>query len=257
MFDNLILLSDSYKSSHFKQYPSGTSQIYSYFESRGSTLSKDTVFFGLQYLLKHYLEGRVIDGLLIQEAEQIAKLHGIPFNKEGWQYILLNHGGTLPVKVRAVPEGMIVPTNNVLMTVENTDPKCYWLTNYLETLLSQIWYSCTVATLSRQIKKTILKYLEETGDPSGIEFKLHDFGFRGVSSVESAAIGGAAHLINFKGTDTLVSLQMIKNYYNEKDLKHILFLLVNTQPLPLGAAKMNWKHMKICLTNILKVSLLV
>ncbi len=214
---NLILLSDSYKCSHHSLFPSGTSQIYSYFESRGSTLSKDTVFFGLQYLLKHYLEGRVIDGILIQEAEYIAKLHGVPFNKEGWQHILLNHGGTLPVKIRAVPEGMIVPTSNVLMTVENTDPKCYWLTNYLETLLSQIWYPCTVATLSRQIKKTILKYLEETGDPSGIDFKLHDFGFRGVSSVESAAIGGSAHLINFKGTDTLVSLQMIRKYYNEKD----------------------------------------
>lgn len=223
MFKNLILLSDSYKSSHWNQYPSGTTQIYSYFESRGSVLSKDTVFFGLQYLLKEYLSGTVITRLMIEEAEEITKLHGVPFNKAGWEYIVDRHNGKLPVVIKAVPEGMVVPVHNVLMTVENTDPACYWLTNYLESLLSQIWYSCSVATLSRQIKKIILKYLEDTGDASGIDskvfadFKLHDFGFRGVSSVESAAIGGAAHLINFKGTDTLVSLQMIRNYYNEKD----------------------------------------
>ena len=91
------------------------------------------------------------------------------------------------------------------MTVTNTDPKCYWLVNFLETLLVQVWYPMTVATNSRE-QEILLYYLEKTGDPNTIDFKLHDFGFRGVSSVESAGIGGAAHLTQFLGTDTIASL---------------------------------------------------
>ena len=96
----------------------------------------------------------------------------------------------------------MVPGHNVLMTIENTDPACYWLPNYLETLLVQVWYGSTVATQSREMKNLILKYLRRTGDPSLVDFKLHDFGFRGVSSVETAGVGGAAHLVSFRGTDT-------------------------------------------------------
>merc|ERR1719191_667673 len=115
---------------------------------------------------------------------------------------------------------MSVPLKTVLMTVENTDPKCYWLTNYLETLLVQVWYPTTVCTLSRAQKKTIMNYLKSTGTPDVIKdglhmFKLHDFGFRGVSSVESAATGGAAHLVNFLGTDTMAALMLAKEYYDE------------------------------------------
>jgi nicotinamide phosphoribosyltransferase len=138
------------------------------------------------------------------------------FNQEGWQHILEKHGGRLPVRIKAVPEGMVVPTRNVMMTVENTDPKVPWLTNYLETLLCQLWYPTTVATISREIKKNIGHYLQETGDLAGLPFKLHDFGFRGVSSVESAAIGGAAHLINFMGTDTMEAFEFALQYYGEE-----------------------------------------
>eukprot|EP00534_Pseudo-nitzschia_fraudulenta_P011728 CAMPEP_0201204080 /NCGR_PEP_ID=MMETSP0851-20130426/168164_1 /ASSEMBLY_ACC=CAM_ASM_000631 /TAXON_ID=183588 /ORGANISM="Pseudo-nitzschia fraudulenta, Strain WWA7" /LENGTH=366 /DNA_ID=CAMNT_0047492129 /DNA_START=13 /DNA_END=1110 /DNA_ORIENTATION=- len=105
--------------------------------------------------------------------------------------------------------------------MENTDPKCCWLTNYLETLLVQVWYPTTVCTQSREQKKILAKYLKETGSPDqitspgGLAVKLHDFGFRGVSSVESAAIGGAAHLVNFKGTDTMAALVCCKEYYSE------------------------------------------
>merc|ERR1719182_466616 len=137
------------------------------------------------------------------------------FNREGWEYILKEHGGKLPIIIKAVPEGTTVPNKNVLMTVVNTDPKCYWLTNYLETLLVQVWYPITVATQSREQKKIIAKYLKAQG--SGIEglgFKLHDFGFRGVSSTESAAIGGCAYLVNFLGTDTMAALMCAKKYYN-------------------------------------------
>jgi len=213
--DNLLLLTDSYKVSHAKQYPANTQNVYSYFESRGGEFD-DVVFFGLQYLLKRYLEGVRVTPSAIKEAEELYAAHLMPglFNKEGWMYIAEKHGGKLPVSICSVPEGCVIPTHNVLMTVENTDPNCYWLTNYLETLLVQVWYPSTVSTISREMKKIILGALNRSGDPKLIPFKLHDFGCRGVSTMESAAIGGAAHLVNFMGTDTVPSLQLLRNYYN-------------------------------------------
>ncbi len=214
--ENLLLLTDSYKLTHWKQYPPGTEKVYSYFESRGGMFDK-VVFFGLQYFIQRYIDGAVVTQEKIDEAAKISALHlgnDKLFNKEGWEYILREHGGMLPVSIKAVPEGSVVQTHNVLITVENTDPKCYWLTNYLETLLVQTWYPTTVATLSRNMKSRILEYLDDTGNPELIDFKLHDFGFRGVSSVESAGIGGAAHLVNFKGTDTIASLILLRDYYD-------------------------------------------
>jgi len=212
--ENILLLSDSYKFTHFKQYPPKTEQVYSYLESRGGKFSS-VKFFGLQYFLMEYLEGQVVTQEKINEAEDFITKHIGPgmFNREGWEYILKEHNGRLPVVIKAVPEGMVVPTGNILVSVENTDPKCFWLTNFLETLLVQVWYAITVATQSHEIKKMITKFLEETGTPELINFKLHDFGFRGVSSVESAGIGGAAHLTNFMGTDTVAGLIFARRYY--------------------------------------------
>lgn len=214
--NNILLLTDSYKISHYKQYPAGTSQIYSYFESRGGKFDSIT-FFGLQYYLKEYLEGQVVTKEKIDEAEKLYNAHfgaGNVFYRAGWEHILNKHDGKLPVRIKAVPEGATTPVRNVLMTIENTDPACWWLTNFLETILVQVWYGSTVATQSREIRKRILTYLEETGDPSLINFKLHDFGFRGVSSIESASVGGAAHLINFMGSDTVAALSFIQDFYN-------------------------------------------
>ncbi|WP_026995933.1 nicotinate phosphoribosyltransferase [Flectobacillus major] len=220
MKNNILLLTDSYKLSHYKQYPAGTSQIYSYFESRGGKFDYIT-FFGLQYLLKEYLAGQVVTQAKIDQATQLYAAHfgtDTLFNREGWQYILDKHQGRLPIRIKAVAEGSVIPTHNVLMTVENTDPECFWLSNFLETLLVQLWYPCTVATTSKAVKNLILDYLEQTGDPSLIDFKLHDFGFRGVSSVESASIGGAAHLVNFMGTDTVAALTFIQEYYQSNSM---------------------------------------
>lgn len=217
--DNIILLTDSYKVSHYKQYPPNTEHVYSYFESRGGKFKK-TVFFGLQYFLKKYLSGKVVTIEKIEAAKKVFKNHfgdESLFNEAGWRYILEEHGGYLPIMIKAVPEGTVVDVHNVLMTVENTDPKVPWLTNYLETILSQIWYPTTVATESYNIRKLIDFYAEETGDLGLVGFKLHDFGFRGVSSVESAMIGGLAHLLNFMGTDTLASIICAYEYYNAKD----------------------------------------
>jgi len=139
----------------------------------------------------------------------------VPFNEEGWRYILEKHDGHLPIKIKAVPEGTVVPVKNVLFTVESTDPACFWLVGYLETLLVQVWYPCTVATFSFEMKRRLKHKLDKTAETSaGIDFQLHDFGFRGVSSVESAGIGGAAHLTSFKGTDTIQALLVARNYYH-------------------------------------------
>jgi len=210
---NIILNTDSYKVSMFKQYPAGTTGVYSYIESRGGRYDR-TVFFGLQAFIKEYLL-KPITQADIDIADEIITQHGEPFNRAGWQYILDKHNGYLPVVIRAVPEGTVVPTRNVLATIENTDPEAFWLTTWLETaLLRAIWYPTTVATQSYTIKRVILDYLEKTGDPSTIDFKLHDFGARGVSSMESAGIGGAAHLVNFMGTDTITGVLYAREYYN-------------------------------------------
>ena len=209
---NIILNTDSYKVSMFKQYPQGTTSVYSYIESRGGRYDR-TVFFGLQAFIKEYLQEAITQSD-IDVADELLTAHGEPFNRAGWQYILDKHNGYLPVVIRAVPEGTVVPVSNVLATIENTDPECYWLTTWLETaILRAIWYPTTVATQSWTIKKVILDYLEKTGDPSLIDFKLHDFGARGVSSMESAGIGGAAHLVNFMGTDTISGVLFAREYY--------------------------------------------
>ena len=210
---NILLNTDSYKVSMFKQYPLGTTGVYSYIESRGGRYDR-TVFFGLQAFIKEYLLEPITQAD-IDIADEILTAHGEPFNRQGWEYILRTHGGKLPVVIRAVPEGTVVPVKNVLATIENTDPECFWLTTWLETaLLRAVWYPTTVATQSYTIKRIILDFLEKTGDPSTIDFKLHDFGARGVSSMESAGIGGAAHLVNFMGTDTITGMLYAREYYN-------------------------------------------
>lgn len=215
--NNICWLTDSYKVSHYRQYPPGTSAVYSYFESRSGATYPQTVFFGLQYWLKNYLEGPVVTREKIDRAEQLFRAHfqNPVFNRPGWERILTHHGGCLPVEIRAVPEGTPVGQSNVLMTVENTDPDAYWLVNYLETLLVQVWYSSTVATQSHAMRQVILASLEKTSDPALIDFKLHDFGFRGVSCPEQAALGGAAHLVNFHGTDNLAALALLARFYHQ------------------------------------------
>jgi len=210
-----VLDTDSYKFSHWKQYPEGTTAMSSYFESRGGKYT-GTVFFGLQYYLKRFLSKPITHGQ-INEASMFAQLHGEPFNREGWEYILEKYEGYMPVTIRAIPEGTMVPTNNILMDVTCEDPKCFWVVSWLETQLVRLWYPITVATQSWHMKQSILRSLERTADdPAGeIAFKLHDFGARGVTCQEQAMIGGAAHLVNFMGSDTVAGIWMANKYYNE------------------------------------------
>lgn len=218
MFEiNRVIDTDSYKASHWLQYPPNTTLVHSYLESRGSERDyTETVFFGLQYLLKRYFN-RPVTRAEVEEAREVITAHGEPFNYAGWISLIEKHGGRLPFRIRAVSEGSIVPTHNALMTVENTDPEFFWVTSWFESQLMRLWYPVTVATQSYYIKKNVFRFLQETGDDARAEinFKIHDFGSRGVSSQETAAIGGAAHLVNFLGTDTMAALLIHREFYHE------------------------------------------
>ena len=219
--NNICLLTDSYKVTHHYFYPEGTEKIYSYLESRVGAEFNKTVFYGLQYIIKKYLEGQVVTEEKINQADELIANHigeGI-FNREGWEYILDKHDGKLPIEIKSVPEGTPVDVSNVLMTVENTDEKSFWLVNYLESLLLQVWYPSTVATLSAEVRKLANFYLEVTGSAKdNLDFMLHDFGYRGASSTESSMLSGSAHLLSFSGTDTIPALTIPENYYNDSTL---------------------------------------
>jgi nicotinamide phosphoribosyltransferase len=224
-----ITNADSYKVSHWFQYPEGTEYVSSYIEARSSNFAKKlgkeydmAEFFGLQAFIKEYLTKPITQDD-VDLAELLFKAHGEPFNKEGWQYIVDKHEGKLPIEIRALPEGTVLPTSNALVEIVNTDPKCFWLTSYVETaLLRAVWYPTTVATKSRVLKEVLRDYLEQTSDnPAALDFMLHDFGARGVSSNESATLAGMAHIVNFMGTDTVMGIVGALGYYN-KDYEKFL-----------------------------------
>jgi len=218
---SLILTTDSYKQSHFLQYPPGAKFVSSYIEARrGSDKKQVTQFFGLQAFLLEYLASPFC-AEDIADAKELLKEHGLPFNEDDWQYILDVYDGYLPIEIQALPEGSIVPRGVPLIQVRNLDPKLPWLTSFVETaLLRAIWYPSSVATLSFITKAIIYDALKRTSDdPDGqIPFKLHDFGARGVSSGESAILGGMGHLLNFKGTDTLEAIQGVYAYYGSDSI---------------------------------------
>ena len=215
---NTILATDSYKSSHWKMYPPEVKNINSYIEAR-YTSDPDynhVVFFGLQAAIKKYLLNPItLED--IEEAEEVFGAHGTPFNKEGWMHILHEYDGYFPVVIEALPEGMKVPFGGAMVQVRTYAPNTKWLGSYIETLLLRsVWDPSTVATISGKIKDILVQYaLKDGTDLNSLNFKLHDFGARGVSSGESASLGGLANLISFRGTDTVEALMAGRNYYGE------------------------------------------
>ena len=215
---NAATTGDSYKFSQYKQYRPKTENIFSYIEFRGSKRFKKSVFFGLNIFLQEVM-ARPITLQEVDYAQELADSHGVPFNRAGWDYILNVHRGFLPLRIKAAPEGSVIPLSNALVTVENTDPNCAWLTSFKETvMLPAVWYPSAVATVSYHVREICQKYLQETSDTpeADIPFMLNDFGFRGVSSTQSAGIGGVAHLINFMGTDNIAAIIYARTFYKEK-----------------------------------------
>lgn len=215
ILDNPILGTDSYKLSHWVQYPVGTDGMFSYIESRGGKFDR-SVMFGLQMILLDFFARRITrEDVVI--AKEIAAAHGEPFNEAGFLRIVDTHDGFWPLRIRALPEGTVVPSGVPMVTVESTDPDLAWAVSYVETLMLQLWYPVTVATLSWSVRRVIAGFLEETSDDaaSQLPFMLHDFGYRGVSSPQTAARGGLAHLVAFRGTDTLAAVLAARAYYDE------------------------------------------
>jgi nicotinic acid phosphoribosyltransferase len=214
-----IVRTDGYKPSQYLQMPKDTTHISSYIESRGG--EEESVFFGLQAYIKDYMTTPITHSD-INFAEKVFAKYGVPFNREGWEIIVNEYNGMLPLEIEAVPEGTVMPTHNVQLQITNTDPRLFWLTSYVETaLLRAIWYPSTVATKSRKMKKDIAAALYKTSDiPLDIlmgpvlKFTLNDFGARGASSTETTVLGGMGHLVNFWGSDTIEGMIGAYAYYN-------------------------------------------
>ena len=214
---NPILATDSYKFSHYMQYPKGATHVTSYIEARGSKIEgvTEVVLFGLQAYINEVLMTRVTMQH-VEQAKAFCEAHGTPFNYDGWKIIALDHNGYLPISIEAVEEGTVLPLKNVMVQITNTDERLPWLTSYVETvLLSYVWYGSTIATKSREIKKVIKAALDLSSDNPEAElpFKLHDFGFRGAAA-GAADLGAAAHLVNFMGTDTVAGIEFAMEHYN-------------------------------------------
>jgi len=213
---------DSYKFTHPSQYVAGADRLMSYIESRGGEYD-EVVFFGLQLILKEYflkpMTHKQVDNII---KFQRAHFFGVKVEdlEVALRAVVDDYNGFIPVKIKAVPEGMVVPTHHVLATIESTveDERIVGLTTYIETMLVRLWAPTTVATISYNIKKIIYDGLLRTADDADAEigFKLHDFGSRGVSSMESAAFNGAAHLVNFLGSDTTVGIMAANIGYHEE-----------------------------------------
>lgn len=217
MSRNICTLTDSYKIGHPSMFPDKTENSYEYFSSRKGALYNKTLLFGPQYLIKKNLLGKVLTKEKIDLADNFCMQHFNQdvFKRKRWDHMLEKHGGILPIRIKAVPEGTLIPTDNVLITMEATDEDFYWLSGHLDPLMTHAWSSSTVATLSREVKIVCKHYLEKTSDTlDPLDFMLHDFGFRGASCVEEAQVQGLGHLVNFKGTDTLVAIELGMEYYN-------------------------------------------
>lgn len=207
---NLILSTDSYKMTHHGMYPDDVETVSSYLEARTGKGLQDVVWFGLQAVLKKYLTKPVTNEDLAQ-AQALAGRHFSTnqLNVKGWQHIIDAYGGRLPLRIYALPEGTVTERGTPLMVVENTDPKTPWLTNYIETLLMHVWYPTTVASVSYDLRK----FFDDNVTGGAPQFMLHDFGYRGCSSHDSAAMGGMAHLLSFMGTDTVAAMVAAQDYY--------------------------------------------
>ena len=227
-----LLLTDYYKVGHPFQYPAGTEYVYSNYTPRQSRCAgiDHMVFFGLQYFIKAYLMS-IFDrnffsqpkaGVLDRYSRRIRTSLG--GDLKSYAHISALHDlGYLPLEIKALPEGSRVPMRVPCLTIVNTLPSFYWLTNWTETIMStSLWQACTSATLAYEYRTLLNRHATVTGMPKEfVQWQGHDFSFRGMSSMESALLSGMGHLLSFTGTDTIPAIDALEHYYNadcEKEL---------------------------------------
>lgn len=245
-----LVYTDFYKTDHRKQYPKGTEYVYSNFTARESRIEgiNEVVVFGIQYFIKEYLIKRFNKEFFqVEKGWAIKKYKKRLDNALGKDAVMIDHIedlhdlGYLPIHIKALAEGTKCPLRVPCLTIINTDPKFYWLTNFLETLLSNsLWCAMTSATIANHYRGMLDQYAKETSDaPDFVDFQGHDFSMRGMSSMESACVSGAAHLLSFKGTDTIPAIDFLEEYYNADSNKELI-----------GASVPATEHSVMCLGGL-------
>lgn len=228
-----LVYKDFYKSDHRKQYPEGTEYVYSNLTARGSRVKgvNKTVVFGIQYFVKEYLIDRFNNEFFSKPKDEVVKNYKRRLdNALGKDAVSIDHIsalhdlGYLPLHIKALDEGTLCPIRVPCLTIINTKPEFYWLTNFLETLLSNtLWMPMTSATTAFEYRKILDSYAKETSDADGfVDFQGHDFSMRGMSSMESASLSGCAHLTSFIGTDTISAIDFAEKYYNADSDKELI-----------------------------------
>lgn len=220
---NPLIYTDFYKVHHHKMYPEGTTMIYSNLTPRKSRMKgvNHVVVFGIQHFILKYLVGKFSKEFFCQPWGAIETEYKEFIPLEDISHIEKLHKlGYLPIEIKALEEGTLCPIGVPMLTIKNTHPDFYWLTNYLETLMScQLWQPITSATIAYEYKKILSKYAKDTtGSDDFVIWQGHDFSMRGMSSVESAILSGMGHLTSFCGTDTIPAIYAIRNSYNSKGL---------------------------------------
>lgn len=224
-----MLLTDGYKVDHRRQYPAGTTRVFSNMTPRKGRAADDTgvIFFGLQAAIQHYLIDYANETFFDRPTADVcaeyeaAMLEYLGPNDIGSDHIAeLHEFQRLPLEINAIPEGMFVPYGVPVLTVENTDERFFWVTNYIETLLSSaLWQATTSATTAFKYRILLEDWAEATGtDQAFVDWQAHDFSFRGMSSPETAVMSGMGHLTAFTGTDTIPAIAGLKHYYDATGL---------------------------------------
>ena len=224
-------LKDFYKVGHVFQYPKDTTLVYSNLTPRKSRVEgvDGVIAFGMQYFVQEYLQRQFKANFFAQDKAFILKKYQRRIDNALGPGVKIDHlaalfdMGFLPIEVKAVPEGTLVPFRVPILTIKNTIPEFFWLTNMLETLLSNVlWQPMTSATTAFGYRRVFEKYARETGASLDfVKWQGHDFSFRGLPGVEAACLSGAAHLLSFTGTDTIPAIDLLEDYYGadcEKEL---------------------------------------
>lgn len=222
---NPLLLTDGYKVDHRRQYPTGTTLVYSNWTPRKSRIDdvEEIVFFGLQYFIKKYILEDFENYFFKQPKEKVIREYSrrinnyLGENQVGTKHIEDLHDlGYIPMVFKALPEGTAAPVRVPMFTMYNTKPEFFWLTNYFETLLSAvIWMPCTSATIAKQYRKVLDRFaLETSSAPEFVDWQGHDFSMRGMAGIDAGLSSSAGHLLSFTGTDTIPAIDFLEQYYN-------------------------------------------
>jgi nicotinamide phosphoribosyltransferase len=208
-----ILNADTYKKSHWTfEHPDFTSS-YSYIEARKGGEFNEIMWFGNLYTLRWFLT-QLWTPVFIDHAAKFLPAHGVPFDRDAAMIVWERYGGRLPVEIKALPEGLVVPQGTVLATVQSTDPDCAGLASTIETMLLRCWLPTTLATRGMRWWRLIEEYLAISGTENTAEFKIVDFSARGCRSTEDAGVSGMSHLVNFQVTDNLLGILFGQHTYH-------------------------------------------